>query len=500
MGRAPRHFLTPSSSACSRVASGRRYRVKRGGVPRHLAHTRSGAAFHASPSCHFRKGSHSRSDRNRMNRRATFWRRRTSRPWIEVLEERTLLSIDMVMNSDDSGAGSLRNAIATAAPGDTIEFDMALGHVNSPIVLTTGALDLTQDIKIVGPGPGELTISGNSASTILSVASGVNAKISGLTLANGKSESSAGGIFNLGHLTLTDDVLSNNTGALAGGIFSESGSLSMSGCTSTLNSASSASGGGIYVLSSAVTIKDSTFDNNNATFFGGAIFNNAGAVSLINSTITANSSEEGGGIDNYGGLSLTNCTVADNSSQDDGGGINNDVSGTMTLANTIVADNSALVVGPDYNGTVTSDSGNNLIGDDSGSIGFTQPSDLLNVNPDLAALTNNGGPTQTIGLEPGSPAIDAGNNALVPSGVTADQRGFAHQQWHGGYRGVRSTAFPGLQHGRFGRRLAAHRSHKREPSRRQRNPLRHEWSHRPRQRATRRSAVTSTSSARARIT
>ena len=73
-----------------------------------------------------------------------------------------------------------------------------------------------------------MTISGNSASTIFSIADGVDATISGLTLTNGVSESSAGGIYNLGHLTLTDDVLSNNTGALAGGIFSESGTLSMS--------------------------------------------------------------------------------------------------------------------------------------------------------------------------------------------------------------------------------------------------------------------------------
>jgi hypothetical protein len=351
--------------------------------------------------------------------------RRNSRPRLEFLEERTLLAIDMVSSSADSGAGSLRNAIATATAGDTIEFNMSPGHVTSPITLTSGELDITQNLKIVGPGPSSLTISGNSASTIFSVADGVDLTISGLTLANGKSASSAGAIYNLGHLTLTDDVLSNNTGALAGGIFSESGSLSMSDCTSTLNSANSASGGGIYVLSSAVTIKNSTFDSDNATFFGGAIFNNAGAVSLMNSTFTANSAEEGGGIDNYGALSLINCTVADNSSQDDGGGINNDVSGTLTLANTIVADNSALDVGPDYNGTVTNDSGNNLIGNDSGSSGLTQPTDLLNVNPLLASLENNGGPTQTIGLMPGSPAIDAGNNSLLPPGDVADQRGFS---------------------------------------------------------------------------
>ena len=154
------------------------------------------------------------SDRNcnRSGPRHMAWGRRKSRPRLEFLEDRTLLSIDMVANSNDSGAGSLRNAIATATAGDTIEFDMSAGHVTSPITLTSGELDISQNLKIVGPGSSELTISGNSASTIFSIAEGVNATIFGLTLANGKSESSAGGVFNLGHLTLTDDVLSNNTG------------------------------------------------------------------------------------------------------------------------------------------------------------------------------------------------------------------------------------------------------------------------------------------------
>ena len=91
----------------------------------------------------------------------------------------------------------------------------------------------------------------------------------------------------------------------------------------------------------AVTIKNSTFDSNTATFFGGAIFNNGGAVSLINSTFAANSAQEGGGIDNYGTMTLINSTVADNTSAGNGGGINNDISGTITIGNTIVADNTA---------------------------------------------------------------------------------------------------------------------------------------------------------------
>jgi len=98
----------------------------------------------------------------------------------------------------------------------------------------------------------------------------------------------------------------------------------------------------------------------------------------------------------------------------------------MTLANTIIAGNSVSgpeAAGPDFQGSVTTDLGHNLIGDTSGSSGFSPSTDLLNVNPLLNALGNFGGPTQTFALLPGSPAINAGDNALIPSGITTDQRG-----------------------------------------------------------------------------
>ena len=97
----------------------------------------------------------------------------------------------------------------------------------------------------------------------------------------------------------------------------------------------------------------------------------------------------------------------------------------MTLGNTIVAGNTASNSGPDAFGTFASE-GHNLIGKTDGSSGWLS-SDLTGtiatpLNPLLAPLGNYGGPTQTMALLPGSPAIDAGSNSLIPSGVTTDQR------------------------------------------------------------------------------
>ena len=92
-------------------------------------------------------------DRYRTRRRKNKSGSRNSRPGLEFLEERTLLNVDMVSNSNDSGAVSPRTTIANATAGDTIEFDMSVGNVTSPITLTTGELDIPKNLKIVGPGP-----------------------------------------------------------------------------------------------------------------------------------------------------------------------------------------------------------------------------------------------------------------------------------------------------------------------------------------------------------
>src|SRR5262249_45281780 len=121
--------------------------------------------------------------------------------------------------------------------------------------------------------------------------------------------------------------------------------------------------------------------------------------------------------DNGGTLTVTNSTLSNNSGGYTGGGINN-YSGMLTVYDIILAGNSA-ATGPDLAGALTYE-GRNLIGSSAGGSGFPG-SDLLDVNPLLGPLQDNGGPTPTMALLPGSPAIDAGDNTNAPA---TDQRGY----------------------------------------------------------------------------
>ena len=134
------------------------------------------------------------------------------------------------------------------------------------------------------------------------------------------------------------------------------------------------------------------------------------------------SSSVGGGILDYGTLALTNTTVSSNTSGR-GGGIYTVDDAYPLLTNTIVARNTANTEFPDAYGAFTSQ-GNNLIGNTGGSSGWVA-SDLLNRNPQLGSLQNNGGPTKTHAILQGSPAIDRAAN--ITCEVT-DQRGVARPQ------------------------------------------------------------------------
>jgi len=291
----------------------------------------------------------------------------------------------VVVNSNDSGAGSLRDTILHACDGATITFDLTPGQVANPITLTSGELLMNKNLIIQGPNADVLTIQRSAAAgtplfSIFNNPAGLSLGLSGLTLSNADSANNGGAIKNSGTLSLNAMALTNNHTAAGGSAL-------------------------INEDTGNATIANSTFSNNHADELA-AIFNPGGALSLTNSTLTGNANHgnaPGSAIfgDSVSGVTnITNCTISQNTGQSVAVWLNPNGPGKINLKNTIVSGNT----GGDVSGTT--DLGNNLIGG----------------NALLAALGNYGGPTQTMALLPGSPAINAGTATDAP---TTDQRGIS---------------------------------------------------------------------------
>jgi hypothetical protein len=383
---------------------------------------------------------------------------------VAVLSSPTLAAETLtIANTNDSGPGSLREAIALANPGDTITFSPNIPS-GSTITLTSGRLLIDKDLTIQGPGADKLAVSGNNASRVFVVVSPlfgtdvnpIDVSISGLTIKEGLGGGEggeAGGIQNFNStLTLTNVTVTNNTArSFGGGIDNYRGTLRLINSTISNNTAMYSAGGGITVRGdwqdrATLTINNSTISNNSAnggvstdgeSIDGGGICTGYhSTLTINNSTISNNSAtEEGGGIwtSLYDTLTMNNSTISNNSASE-AGGIRSD-GGTATLSNTIVAGNTTMsgdsLAHPDVSGTFTSQ-GHNLIGNAEGSTGFTdgQNGDLVGtaanpIGPKLGPLQDNGGPTQTHALLLGSPAID---KAVAVEGITTDQRGVARPQ------------------------------------------------------------------------
>ena len=396
-----------------------------------------------------------------------------------------------ITNTNDSGPGSLRQALANANDRDTINF-----AVTGTIGLTSGELLVDKNVTISGPGTAILTVDGNLTSRVFHIGSGKTVSISGLTLTNGSAGSENGGGILNDHAILTmDSCILLNSGAFSrgGGIYNDgsggSAALTIFNSTVTLNGASYA-GGGIYNDadnggSATVTIMNSTIDRNTAAYndipFGGGeaggVYNGVGTMTITNSSVNDNSAGLpgpnfptgfGGGISNYGTLTITNSTINSNYCFLFAGGVYND--GTLTITNSTVSGNGAVgqhdgqpwgyggeIVGEvtltnstlsgnyanlsaggidgsgaigntilNYNsdanitGTMTS-LGYNLSSDDGGG-NLTGPGDQINTDPMIGPLQNNGGPTLTHALLPGSPAVNAGDPNFTPPPFY-DQRG-----------------------------------------------------------------------------
>jgi hypothetical protein len=248
-------------------------------------------------------------------------RRATARPRLEVLEERRVLStLTVTSNSDYPWAGTLRNEIAVAQPGDTIVFDPSLD--GQTITLALGELEINKNLTIQGPGAGLLAINGNSnehAGSIVSrgfqVDTGANVTISGLTIEGGNGmkiidyhntfdftpdyyDGRGGGILNLGTLALSGcNVTGNSAGSdlgasyrFEGGGIYNNGTMTLSGCTVTGNTARD------LVYSSGYVVKGA----------GGGIFNDAqGRLTILSSVVSNNTASDGADICNLGSITIS---------------------------------------------------------------------------------------------------------------------------------------------------------------------------------------------------
>jgi predicted outer membrane repeat protein len=378
-----------------------------------------------------------------------------------------------VTNTNDSGPGSLRQALAVANDGDTI----AATGVSGTILLTSGELLVNYSITISGPGASNLAVDGYAQGTVFDISSAGPVTISGLTITDGNIGSGInnysdltmntcivsgnynGGISNYGTLTMNDCTISDNTTdygwAVGGGIYNDA-TVTLNNCTVSNNWAND-SGGGIYNdvsqyegVSATVTLNNCTVSGNTAgTNDGGGICNymlgfyspTTGTVVISNSTFSNNTAiGNGGAISNtsqtdYGyavaTLHVSNSTFSGNSAP--GGGISSNTDyesfATVTLRNTILkAGASGQNIQNDL-GTVISQ-GYNLSSDNGGGY-LSHQGDRINTNPLLGPLQDNGGPTFTQALLPGSLAINAGDPNFTPPPFY-DQRGLGFDRVRNG--------------------------------------------------------------------
>jgi hypothetical protein len=408
---------------------------------------------------------------------------------------RPVYAAPVVTNVNDAGVGSLRQAILDVQNGETITFALdapATINLTQSITIATKAFT----IQGLGPDmlsiSGNNTVniftivaSANVTITNMTLRDGNNnANTTGgalnmvaatrATLDNviirGHQAQYGGAFYNEGTLTLNRTTVVSNTASVEGGGIFNAGILVITSSTIEGNQASKygggvmnndvatltvtnsliarneAGGGGGLFNSGTLTVTRSLIHENLQTeplqYGGGGIGTSGGSVSVINTTLSENRANHvGGGIDNYfSRLTLANTTIANNISTNvnGAGGLSSENNSSITIRNTILAGNTNASGGPrDCQGNPIISQGHNLIGvgDDCGFPAISTDrvgSTGAPIDPLLAALADNGGPTQTHLPLTGSPALDGGNPATPGSGgascETTDQRGFNRPQ------------------------------------------------------------------------
>lgn len=293
-------------------------------------------------------------------------------------------------------------AAGSSSDPDTINFTVSGSFSAAPIT------DITSSIVFAGTPGAPLQKMGVANNFQISAGSPVVVTFSDLEIKSA--------IRNLSNATLnvTNSVFDDRSGGGDGGaIRNIAGTVNLLNCTFTTNQGSR--GGALYNDTGTLNIANSTFHGNRADTSGGAIYNNTGTLNITNSTFATNRAQNGTG----GGI-FTN--------------------GPANIRNTIIATNlnTSATQAPDVFGAFTSQ-GHNLIGASDGSTGFTNGVNgdkvgmvAAPIDPLVVTSGNFGGPTFTMPLLPGSPAIDGGDNCVTQPAhcsdstlpqLTTDQRG-----------------------------------------------------------------------------
>ena len=281
-------------------------------------------------------------------------------------------AIITVANLNDSGAGSLRAAITGHASGDTIKFGLS-----GTITLLSELPAISDTLTIDGSGQ-TVTISGNSAYQIISTNMSGTLTLKFLTFEDGSPAFSGGAFKNLGTATIANDLFTDNHSTINGGAIANMGTLTVINSTFEGNTAAAGEGGAVYTFMGTSFITNVTFSGNTAAAGdGGALYNKGGIVDLKGSILATST---GGNCE--GTVAIT----------DEGHNISDD-------------------------GTCPTTSGSSV-----------NNSTTLHLDP--AGLADNGGPTETIALEPNSQAVEfipvadcTDQSTPTPIELTDDQRG-----------------------------------------------------------------------------
>ena len=370
--------------------------------------------------------------------------------------------------------GNDGNPGTQAQPFATIQHGIDMVCVDGTVHVASGTyfenLHIGRSLNLVGSGAPTTIIDGDDDGNVIRVTSEIGQVnvISGFTIQNGHVRWGCGGMpvgggvyVAMGHfVTLNDCTIKNNIADFLGGGVYNAGQITINRCTVSGNSAAIIGGGIANFVDEPDLESDGSMSLTNCTISG----NSVGLIDGFFDTIPEEARDLeplalGGGVYNGGNASFLNVTIANNTvaeishaqnsntnffsvpvayagpiiPEPHGGGFANVplqcsfdkgpeiFTPVATFKNTIVANNLP-ENGFNDGGSVIS-SGHNL--DSENSCGFNQPSDLINTNPLLGPLQDNGGPTFTLALLEGSPAIDAGDNSGAPA---TDQRGITRPQ------------------------------------------------------------------------